>query len=278
MEYTISSPMRAFEALKNLYPDSSRRSLKQWLVAGRFTVDGIALYREDTPLLPGQILRSQQTFLPSPVPIVYADRFLIAIDKPAGLLSVPLDGGKGRSALGLLREYFQTDQIFAVHRIDRKTSGILLFARGSQAASRLHDLFECHALERQYFAIVEGRMQETCGSWKSRLLELPSYTVIESSSGQDAATHFEVLRRSAKYSYLKLSLETGRKHQIRVHCQSAGHPVLGDKRYGSRENPIRRLCLHAISLKLVHPFTKKQLSLFSQLPRSFKALGGSTGG
>lgn len=274
MEYQIPAPMRALEALRKLYPDSSRRTLKNWLVAGRFAIDGAPLTREDTPLLPGQRLSAQTTFCPSPIPILYEDRFLVAIDKPSGLLSVPLDEGKPRRhALGLLREHFRTDQIFAVHRIDRETSGILLFAKGFDSQQRLKKLFETHDLKREYLAIVEGRLQPVRGTWKSHLLELPSYSVVESPDGQEAITHFEVLRYSPKYSYLKLTLETGRKHQIRVHCSAAGHPILGDLRYGSVENPIRRPCLHAALLELAHPFTQKPLSFSSPLPSAFKPLG-----
>jgi 23S rRNA pseudouridine1911/1915/1917 synthase len=271
--------MSAMEALRKLYPDSSRRTLQIWLKTGRFTIDGAPLAKENALLLEGQTLNSQETFRPpkiSGLKILYEDRHLIAIDKPVGLLSVPLDEGPGikRHALGLLKEHFRTDGIFPVHRIDRDVSGVLLFARGREAEERMKNLFEKHDLRRQYFAIVEGRLKEESGTWHCKLEELPSYDVVQSSSGKDATTHFQVIRRSPKYTYLQLVLETGRKHQIRVHCQMAGHPVLGDQRYGAIENPIRRLCLHAALLEFVHPFTQKKLSLTSASPNSFKMLGG----
>lgn len=112
---------------------------------------------------------------------------------------------------------------------------------------------------------------------ESNLLELPSYHVIESPEGKIATTHFAVIRRSAKYTYLKLRLETGRKHQIRVHCQLAGHPVLGDQRYGSVESPLKRLCLHAYMLGFKHPFTNKEVSFFSPIPPIFQGLGVKPG-
>lgn len=277
MKYIIPKPMNVREALSELYPDSSRRTLQNWLEAGRFSLDGKRLKREDTPLEPGQVLSSKDTCRAPKVPglkILFEDRHLIAIEKPAGLLSVPLDEGDGeRHALGLLRDGLQTPAIFAVHRIDRDVSGVLVFARGKESEERLKVLFEKHDLHRQYFAIVEGRMKEREGTWKSRLAELSSYDVVPSQDGREAITHFKVLRRSPKYTYLQVVLETGRKHQIRVHCQMAGHPVLGDSRYCARENPIRRICLHAIRLELVHPFTGRPLVFQSQLPGSFKALG-----
>lgn len=278
MDYKIPSPQKALEALRHLYPDSSRRTLQNWLRAGRFSVDGAPLEREDTELTAGQILSSKTTCRPQPIEglkILFEDRYLVAIDKPEGLLSVPLDEGAAlkRHALGLLRDHYDTDQIFAVHRIDRDTSGCLLFARGKEAEDRLKNLFEAHDLTREYFAIVEGRLSPPQGTWQSKLLELETLKVVESPEGRDAITHFEVLRRSPKYSYLKLRLETGRKHQIRVHCAAAGHPVLGDARYGAQEDPIHRLCLHALYLELVHPFTKKVLKVHAPVPHAFKKLG-----
>lgn len=278
MEYIISSPTPVLEALQKLYPESSKRTLKNWLKAGRFTVDGTVIKKEYLSLSPNQVLRSQETFRPPRVPglkILYEDRYMIAIDKPVGLLSTPLDDGAfGKHALGLLREYYGSDQIFAVHRIDRETSGVLLFARGKQSTEKLNQLFEKHDLKRQYFAIVEGKLKEDSGSWACPLLEMPDFHVVESIDGKMAITHFEVHRRSTKYTYLKLTLETGKKHQIRVHCMRAGHPVVGDKRYRSTHNPLRRLCLHACFLEFVHPFTKKKISIASPLPRSFEVLGG----
>lgn len=278
MEYIATSSTPLIEALRKLYPESSRRTLQNWLRSGRFTLDGSILKKENVLIREGQILKAQETFRAPRIPglkILYEDRYMIAIDKPIGLLSTPLDDGmSSKHALGLLREHYGTDQIFAVHRIDRETSGVLLFARGKQSTERLNNLFEKHDLKRQYFAIVEGRLKENTGSWACPLLEMPNFHVVESIDGKMAITHFEVHRRSAKYTYLKLTLETGKKHQIRVHCMRAGHPVVGDKRYGSTHNPLRRLCLHAALLELTHPFTRKKISIHSALPRSFEVLGG----
>lgn len=269
--------MKALEALRNIYPDSSRRTLQQWLENGRFQIDGKPLLKEHEILSEGQRLTAKETFRAPKIPgvkILYEDRYMIVIDKPEGLLSVPLEAESAKKhALGLLRQYSGTDQIFAVHRIDRETSGIIMFARGKESEQRFKNLFEKHDIQREYLAIVEGRMKEQNGTWECELIELPSFRVIESPEGKTAITHYSVIRRSAKYTYLKLKLETGRKHQIRVHCQLAGHPVLGDSRYGSTENPIRRMCLHACTLGFTHPFTKKEFSITSPVPHVFKKLG-----
>ena len=280
-QFVIPAPMKAIDAARKLYPDSSRRTIQIWIKAGRFMVDGTPLIKENEELKEGQVIRAELSCRAQLIPglkVIYEDRYLLAIDKPVGLLSVPLDDNQPkRSALSLLRDHFQTDQIFPVHRIDRETSGCLLFARGKESEQRLKLLFEKHDLKREYFAIVDGRVKENSGTWESKLMELESLDVVESTSeeGRDAITHFSVIHRSPKYTYLKLQLETGRKHQIRVHSSTAGHPVLGDDRYGSNENPIHRLCLHAWSLELVHPFTKKKLSLNAPIPGPFKKLGGN---
>ena len=278
MEYLVAENMTVLEALKKLYPDSSRRTLQGWLKNNRFYLDGKVLKRENDSLTPGHKLHSKQTFKPPKVPgvkILYEDRNFIVIDKPVGLLSVPLDdGGEKRDVLGLLRESYRTDQIYAVHRIDRETSGILLFARGKEAEERFDVLFEKHDITREYYAIVEGRLDKDEGTWNSKLVELPSMQVIPSEDGKEAITYFQVIRKSKKYTYLKLQLETGRKHQIRVHCQMASHPIVGDKRYGAIENPLKRLCLHACTLGFKHPFTKEKVEFRSPLPRAFEVLGG----
>jgi 23S rRNA pseudouridine1911/1915/1917 synthase len=272
--------MSLLEAARKIFPDSSRRSLQTWIKNGRFLLDGKPLRIENVALVEGQIVQVKDTFKAPKVPglkILYEDRYMIVIDKPVGLLSVPLDEADSkRHALGLLKEHCGTDQIFAVHRIDRETSGILLFARGKQSEECFDKLFETHDILREYFAIVEGRVKDDAGTWESQLLELPSFHVINSPQGKDAITQYKVIRRSPKYTYLKLQLETGRKHQIRVHCQMAGHPVLGDHRYGSIESPLKRLCLHACTLGFIHPFTKKQVKFSSPLPLSFQALGAKS--
>jgi 23S rRNA pseudouridine1911/1915/1917 synthase len=273
--------MSAIDALKKMYPDSSRRTLQNWLKNGRFQLNSKRLEKENTPVLAGDVISSIETFQKPKVPrlkILYEDRYFIVIDKPVGLLSVPLDGGSvKKDALTLLREHYKTDQIFAVHRIDRETSGILMFARGKESEEKFDKLFENHDITREYFAIVEGRLEQEQGTWQSNLVELESFHVIESPEGKTATTHFSVIRRSQKYTYLKLRLETGRKHQIRVHCQMAGHPIVGDERYGSVESPMKRLCLHACTLGFIHPFTQKRVKFSSPLPAVFEVLGAKRG-
>jgi len=235
------------ENLQKLYPDSSKRTLKNWIKWGRVEGQGEEI----------QIKKKTDD-------ILYADKELIVIEKPGRLLSVPDEKGSP-SALDLLKSRYKT--LFPVHRLDRDASGVLVFARTIDMKRKLGQLFHDHDLEREYIAAVEGKL-EGKGSFRYPLLELDNYRVIVSSDGRDAITHFETLATNGIRTLLKLRLETGRKHQIRVHLQKAGHPIVGDARYGSTQNPFKRLALHATKLSFVHPGTKKFMTFTSSyIPR-----------
>jgi len=260
--------MNIIEALKQNYPDCSRRTLQSWIKWGRVAVNGSVirkantLYTSDQELTVEKKERSVEN-----IPILYEDRYLIVINKPAGLLSVPAENDQP-SALSLLRDRYS---LYAVHRIDQDTSGTLLFARGRQSKEKFDRMFEDHVLEREYLAIVEGNIPQNVGTWESYLREKENYDVEVTTpeEGKRAVTHFEVVRRSKKFSYLRLHLETGKKHQIRVHCMQAGYPIMGDHRYGSLTK--HRLCLHAHRISFTHPFTGKKISVTAAHP--FKKFG-----
>ncbi|MCC5831584.1 MAG: RluA family pseudouridine synthase [Chlamydiales bacterium] len=260
--------MNLIEALQNKYPDSSKRTLLSWIKWGRVFVDGLIARQANKPISPGQevsVAKKEKQI--DNIPILYEDRYLIVIDKPAGLLSVPADNDSP-SALALLRGYYS---LHPVHRIDQDTSGTLLFARGIQSRERFDRMFEEHALDREYLAIVEGDIPQDKGVWESYLREKENYDVEVTTpdQGKRAITHYEVLRRSKKFTYLRLLLETGKKHQIRVQCREAGHPIVGDKRYGSLIKSC--LCLHAYKISFIHPFTGKKIIVTAPVP--FKKFG-----
>lgn len=222
------------------------------------------------------IVASAKRKSPPGIEILYSDSDIIVINKFEGLLSVPLEKTSSVHALGLLREQFNTKQVFAVHRIDRETSGVMIFARNNKSMAKLLAMFKDHAFTREYLAIVMGRIFKKEGTWKSRLVEKNNFDVVStqcSSQGKMAVTHYSVIRRSKNFSFLRLRLETGKKHQIRVHCNEAGHPIVGDKRYAPFCNPIFRMCLHANLLEFVHPMTGKKMSFTAPLPRKFSGLG-----
>lgn len=266
MKKTAIKDQTLLEILKSMYPDSSGRTIKNFLEQKRVTVDGAVvsigkhLVKEGQEVAVGKLQRPAiQEF-----EILFEDEHLAAIDKPAGLLSVPLDKGNSKNALTILRNYFRSPYVYSVHRIDRDTSGVMVFVRTREARAGMDKLFKTHDLTREYIALVEGHVKTPKGTWESRLAERSVYEVYatdDPEEGQHAVTHYEVIRTTPRCTWLLLTLETGRKHQIRIHCRDAGHPVLGDKTYGGGLNPYKRLCLHAHRLSFKHPITGELLDI-----------------
>lgn len=277
MKYIASSDLPLIEALSKLAPESSKTNLRSWLKEGRITVDGQIVKIGSTPILEGQeiALSAKPRYLDGGIRIHYEDSHIVVIDKPAGLLSVATDYEKGKTAHNILKDYYRPKRVFVVHRIDQDTSGVMLFALTEQARDKLKDIFEAHSIEREYYAVVEGRFKQNSGSWESYLYEDDRYVVHSTDNpeeGQIAITHYSVISYSKKYTSIKLQLETGRKNQIRVHCKDAGHPIVGDKKYGAFANPLKRLCLHAHILAFAHPITNKPLKFVSPIPEEFQTL------
>jgi 23S rRNA pseudouridine1911/1915/1917 synthase len=208
--------------------------------------------------------------------IVYEDENVVVVDKPAAVLTIATDREKVNTAYAALRFRANTkrpqEKIFIVHRLDRDASGLLVFAKTIEAKEHLQNQFKNHSAGRQYIAVVEGRVTPDEFTIKSYLTEntaLRVYSTRKSSAGKLAITHVRVLKPNLKTTVLEIRLETGRKHQIRVHLAERGHPIVGDKAYGSRSNPIRRLALHGAHLEFRHPVTLQTLRFDSKPPHDF---------
>lgn len=274
MKYIVPSDISLLEALHQISPQSSKNTLRSWIKEGRVQVDGIPVKNPLTIVVKDQKveLGQRKKTIRSGISILYEDSDFVILDKPKGLLSVATAFEKGETVHALLKEHYRPRKIFVVHRLDQDTSGVMVFAFNQETHNKLKDLFEAHKIERAYTAIVEGRVENSSGTWKSFQYEDSQYHVHEtedSTKGRLAVTHYKVLSFSKRYTLLELRLETGRKNQIRVHCESAGHPVVGDKKYGAQANPIKRLCLHAHLLAFQHPFTKKHMKFESPIPEEF---------
>jgi 23S rRNA pseudouridine1911/1915/1917 synthase len=207
---------------------------------------------------------------PSALRLIHEDADLLVIDKPPGLLTVATDRERERTAYRFVWDYLASrrppGRPFIVHRLDRDTSGLIAFAKSPAAKRQLQAQFEARTAEREYVAVVEGRVPAEAGTLESRLAEDRTLRVRAAPSGKPAITHYQVLERRRDTTALALTLGTGRRHQIRVQLADLGHPIVGDREHGSRHNPFGRLALHACRLGLVHPATGRRVSFESAPP------------
>ena len=218
-------------------------------------------------------------FQPHGLSILYEDRDILVVDKTSGLLTISTDKVREKTAYYLLTDYVRRgnqkskDRIFIVHRLDRDTSGIIIFAKNENAKRYLQD--EWQGFEKKYYAVVQGTLPKKEGLITSYLAENAAhrmYSVADPEKGKLARTGYKVLKESSKYSLLEIDLLTGRKNQIRVHFSEKGHPVAGDKKYGIKEKGIKRLTLHAVSLTILHPHTKEKMTFKAEVPAYFDSL------
>ncbi len=278
--YTVDEPATLLPFLLSQVKGKSRNNVKSLLSRRLVAVDGVPISRFDTPLAPGQ----KVTILPSsapkadalPFPILYEDEHLIVVNKPAKLLSVANDKEKTRTAYHMVTDYVKSrrvdDRIFVLHRLDRDTSGVLMFARDPETK----ELFQAHwnnmVTRRGYLAVVEGVPKPERDTIRSWLVETDTHLSFSGAPGKgakEAITSYEIQKSGGGYALLNINIETGRKNQIRVHMKELGCPVAGDKQYGARTNPIGRLCLHANELSFTHPATGDQITFRAKMPRDF---------
>jgi 23S rRNA pseudouridine1911/1915/1917 synthase len=216
------------------------------------------------------------------IPILYEDDDIIVIDKPAGMLSISTDKERTNTAYHIVTDYMKnrakSGRVFIVHRLDRETSGVMLLAKNERTKHALQKRWDELALRRGYIAVVEGEVLPPEGkitSWLKQTKTLLMYSSKDKGQGKLAITKYCTLESTDRHSLLDVSLETGRKNQIRVHMKDVGHPIVGDKKYGAATNPIGRICLHASVLQIKHPVTGEELCFESAVPSAFmKVIAG----
>jgi 23S rRNA pseudouridine1911/1915/1917 synthase len=272
--------MPLLDALARLYPDSSRTTLRQMLQNSRVRVNGETEKDARRVVDPDEIVeviaKSDQRVLPAGIAILHEDRDVIVILKSAGLLTVPTEREREATVQAYLNAYLGSggeERVQVVHRLDRDTSGVLVFAKNFFARERLKEQFMVHSVERIYVAIIEGAIKPPDGTIESDLFEQRDLKMVSVDAHPDAkhaVTHYRTIGNKGAYSMLEVTLETGRKNQIRAHLSEAGHPIAGDKMYGSTTNPLGRLGLHAKLLGFDHPTTGKHLVFTAALPKSFR--------
>lgn len=284
-DYMVKEPMGLMEFLASKMPDASRTKLKSLLTKRVVFVDKKITTQYNFPLTPGMKVqiskeRGKREFRNRLMDIVYEDRYLIVIEKKTGLLSVNTERQKERTAYTILNEYVQRSgkqrRVYIVHRLDRDTSGLMMFAKDEMTQQKLRSNWHGIVTDRRYVAVVDGDMEKDEGTVVSWLTDHKLY--VSSSpyddGGEVAITHYKTIKRANGYSLMELKLETGRRNQIRVHMQDLKHPVVGDGRYGREDgpNPIGRLALHAFKLCFEHPVTGEQMAFETPYPPDFKRL------
>ena len=269
--------------LQNVHP-LSRSKMKATLQGRGIRVDGKVVTQFDYPLKAGQkvtVSRTKQNssiFKNRYVKIVYEDQYLVVIEKNVGVLSMAASHSS-LNVKAILDDYFkQTRQkctAHVVHRLDRDTSGLMVYAKDKHTELLLEEDWHNIVYDRRYVAVVSGEMRETDGVIANWLKDNKAYFTYSSpvdNGGKYAVTHFHVLARSPRYSLVEYRLETGRKNQIRVHSADMGHPVCGDVKYGNGDDIIGRLCLHAYILCFYHPITHRRMEFATPIPPAFKTI------
>lgn len=270
------------EALAAMYADSSKTTLRQMLQSGRVRVNGEIEKNARRELEAGDVVdvmsKTIQRALPPELAILFEDEHVIVVLKANGLLTVATERERETTAQAYLNKYLGAvgeERIHVVHRLDRETSGVLVFAKHFAAREGLKEQFAGHSVERLYIAIIEGALEPPSGTFASHLREMRDLKMVSVKAHPEAkyaVTHYRTIQSANGYSMLEVTLETGRKNQIRAHLSEAGHPIIGDRMYGSTVNPIGRLGLHAKLLGFDHPMTGKHLVFTAAVPKSFRAL------
>lgn len=282
--FIVKKPEELMKFLIAQLPHKNRNNIKTMLKKREVLVAGSAVTQFNHMLMPGQKVEVNTSPAPRAIQmrginVVYEDRDLIVINKNAGLLSMATDKEKRNTVYSMLSDYVKDEdkdnKIYIVHRLDRETSGLMMFAKNKEMQELLQESWKRTVMERSYLAVIDGRLDPPEGTVSSYLFESSVFIVYSSQNpekGEKAITHYKTLKSNEQYSLLKMNLETGKKNQIRVHLQDLKHPIVGDKKYGSNSNPIGRLGLHAWVLAFTHPRTNEKLRFETSVPGSFLKL------
>ena len=280
-----ASPLLVY--LFEAWPETKKKQVRTWLKFGSVAVNGKVITQFDHPLKPGDQVMIRQKGLAAPdtklgdgIRIRHEDTDIIVIEKPAGLLSIASPSEQEKTAYAALTDHVRQgnrlgrERVWIVHRLDRETSGLMVFAKNETAKRGLQDGWD--AVEKKYLAVVEGAPSQESGKFDSHLDESnPLKVYVADQEGPEtrhAVTRYRVTKKGKATTLVELTLETGRRHQIRVQLTEAGCPIVGDKKYGAQTNPIKRIALHATSLRFIHPVTREEMSFHSPLPGYLGAL------
>ena len=283
---TVEEPAELLAYLFAHWSDLKKKQIRNWLKFQAVMVNGRPVTQFNHPLAPGDTvsIRSDRfavpkTALASGMKVYFEDATLIVIDKPENFLSVASVAEQEKTAYFQLTDYLRRgssharDRIWIVHRLDRETSGLMVFAKTPEAKQALQAGWD--KVEKKYEAIVEGSLPKGHGTFESHLNEtnpFKVYSAPRSTETRHAITRYRVVARNPKRTLVELTLQTGRRHQIRVHLADIGCPIVGDEKYGAKTNPAHRLGLHSCGLKFLHPATQEEMNFTSPLPKELARL------
>jgi len=263
----------------------SRNNIKSLLVHRQVRVGNKTVSQYNHPLESGNVVEVQwakvrtSTSATKGVEILFEDDHVIVIAKDTGLLSMGTDKQQEKTAYNILKEHVKVtnpeNKIFIIHRLDRDTSGVMMFAKTAEAQQIMQTNWKKLVQERTYVALVEGKIKndsDTIITWLKENSAFVTYSSKTDNGGKKAVTHYKVLRRNKGYSLAEVKIATGRKNQIRIHMKELGHPIVGDKKYGASTSPLKRLGLHAQVLAFKHPITDKLLRFETRIPKKFTDL------
>lgn len=284
-EFVTESPEKLMDFLRKVMPDQKRTTIKELLAHNQVKVNSTPTRRFDAELKPGtnvsvNFTRAWRTFYNRRLQLVYEDDDIAVVNKGYGLLSMGTDKIKDQTAYSILREWVKwenpANKLFIVHRLDRDTSGLMMFAKNAQAKDTMQHNWNNMVLNRKYVCVVEGKVEEESGVIRSYLMENSRFEVYsvenQEPGAQLAVTRWKKIKSKNGYTLLEVELDTGRKNQIRVHMKDMGHPIAGDRKYGAKSSPIKRLALHAQTLRFIHPLTRKEMDFKTAIPISFEKM------
>ncbi len=280
--YHVEQDTTLLEFLLATFKDKSRTTVKSYLSHRQVAINDIPTTQYNNPLHRGDkvsvnFTRGYKIFQHKRLRIIYEDEYLIVIDKGYGLLSMATKNEKTETAYRIVSDYVKSydpdSHIFIVHRLDRDTSGVMIFAKRQRVQEILQRNWNNMVIERKYMAVVEGVIEPDRGEVKSYLKEnaaMQVYSTQDKENGELAITQYRTTATNGRFSLVEVQLQTGRKNQIRVHMHDLGHPIIGDRKYGSKCNPIGRVALHAATLRFRHPISNKELNFESIIPQKFE--------
>ncbi len=275
-KYIVKENEILIEFLKKTFSNLSKNNVKSLLHNEKVFVNGNMTTKYNYELNVGDTVEIREKVAKN-IDIIYEDKDIIVINKPSGLLTVATEKEKNKTAYHLVMEYLKkknkNNRIFVIHRLDKDTSGIIMFAKNERAKHLYQDNWNDIVKKRCYYAVIDGKMQKKEGTIKSYLKENGNMVYsVKDRSGKLAITEYKVLKERKNISLLDINLKTGRKNQIRVHMKENKTPILGDLKYGEKSKLINRLALHAYKLELINPVTKKLLTFEINMPNEFKTL------